>query len=489
MVSSLQCRVICSVALATLTFAGASGIQAQAGDELRQALANHRYTDALQVADAQLKLHPGDVQLLMTRGVALACLGRSAQSLASFDQALRSNHQSVPVLEAAAQEAYTAHDRRAKRYLERLLAVAPENQIAHAMAGVLAFEREDCASANTHFSLAGEALRGNVPAQEQYGKCMLAVGDNAAAIALFERLAFEHPESMELAFDRAVAYVQDGRFADAVALLEPLRTDPRTLNLLGAAYNGCGRLEDAIVALRQAAVADPQDERNYIDLAAISVEHQSPEAALSVLNAALAQNPTSAALYTLRGAVRAQLAQNDAASADFERADRMQPSTLFGAVGRGVLLRDSSKLPEAEKLVRSRLREHPNEGTLNYLLADVLVREGVAPGEPRFDEARRLLVRAVALKPDLAVAHGELGKLDLKAGQTDEAIAELEEGVHEDPADRTSLNQLIAAYRRAGRTEDAARIADDLGKAVELDRKKEAERNRVHLIAVEQGAR
>ena len=488
MLRSFQRRAARGLALATLLLPGAGGLRASAGGDPHQALAEHRYADALNAANAGLKARPGDVQLLMVRSLALAGLGRSGQSLASFDQALRATHNAVPVLEAAAQEAYTARDKRAQLYLDRLLAADPRNQTAHAMAGVLAFEQDDCTSANAHFARAGDALRGNLPAQEQYGRCLLAAGDNAAAISLFEQLASEHPDSPELAFDRGVAYVEGGRFGDAVTVLEPLRSDPRTLNLLGAAYKGCGRLEDAIAALREAAAADPHDERNYIDLAAISIEHQSPEAAISVLNAGLAQNPASAALYALRGAVRAQLAQNDAATEDFEQADRLQPSKLYGAVGLGVLLRDTSKLVEAEQLVRARLREHPGDGTLNYLLADVLVREGAAPGEPRFEEARKLLMRAVALKPDLAVAHGELGKLDLKAGRTDEAIAELEKGVHYDPTDRTSMNQLIAAYRRAGRTEDAARVADDLGRAVERDRKEETERNRVHLTAVGQGA-
>ena len=193
-------------------------------------------------------------------------------------------------------------------------------------------------------------------------------------------------------------------------------------------------------------------------------------------------------MLTLRGAVEAQLGHNDAATADFEAADRLQPSKLYGAVGLGVLLRDTSKLAEAEQLVRARLRAHPGDATLNYLLADVLVREGAAPGEPRFNEARKLLLRAVALKPDLAVAYGALGKLDLKSGRTDEAIAELEKGVHCDPTDRTSLNQLVAAYRHAGRTEDAARVAAQLATAVERDRSQETERNRVHLTVAAQGA-
>lgn len=125
---------------------------------------------------------------------------------------------------------------------------------------------------------------------------------------------------------------------------------------------------------------------------------------------------------------------------------------------------------------------HPHDGTLNYLLADVIVREGAAPGEPRFTEARALLQKAVLLEPSLAPAHGELGKLELAAGSAAGAVKELELGVRYDASDRTSLNQLVAAYRRLGRTEDAAKAAERLSAAVEHDRSAEAERNRVRLL-------
>ncbi len=466
-------------------------LRAQAADP-QAALAAHRYGEALAGAEARLRVNAGDAQAALMKSLALAGLGEPGKSLLSFDRTLRLTHDATPVLEAAAQVAYGARDKRAGRYLSALLARDPENQVAHAMAGVLAYEAKDCAAANTHFAQAGKALQGNVAAEMQHGDCLLAVGDTAAGTALFERLAGEHPGDALLGYDQAAAYVQAGRFGEAVPVLRAMEAAGQalhgdTLNLLGAALNGSGQLEQAIAVYREAAEENPQDERNYIDLATMSVEHQSPEAALAVLNAGLAQNPGSGALLTLRGAVRAQLGQNDGAAADFEAAERVEPSKLYGAVGLGVLLRDTSKLPEAERLVRERVRAHPGDATLNYLLADVLVREGAAPGEPQFEEARGLLKKAITLKPDLAVAHGELGKLDLKAGKTDEAIAELEKGVRYDGADRTSLNQLVAAYRRVGRTEDAARVAAQLAKAVEHDRSQETERNRVHLQPAAQG--
>ncbi len=451
------------------------------------ALAAHRYADALAGAEAALKRNPADAEASLLASLALAGLHEPARSLASFDQTLQLTRDATPVLEAAAQVAYSARDKRAGHYLDLLLARDPANPVAHAMAGVLAYERHDCAGADAHFAQAAAALAGNLPAEMEHADCLLATGSAEKGAALLDRLGGEHPSDPTLAYNRAAAYMQTGRSAEAVPILQTLQAEGQTLggdtvNLLGAALSGSGQLQAAVAAYRQGAEANPHDERNYIDLAALSVEHQSPEAAVTVLNAGLAQNPGSAALLTLRGAVRAQIGQNDGATEDFEAAERLQPSKLYGTVGLGVLLRDGSKLPEAERLLRERLRAHPREGTLNYLLADVLVREGAAPGEARFHEARALLRKAVALQPDLAAAHGELGKLDLQAGDAPAAVVELEQGVRYDADDRTSLNQLVAAYRRMGRTDDAARAAARLASAVEHDRNAETERNRVHLL-------
>lgn len=455
--------------------------------DLQAALAAHRYSEALAGADAALKANPADARASLVRSLALAGLHRTPESLAGFDQTLVLTGNALPVLEAAAQVAYGARDKRAVRYLGLLLQKDGGNQVAHGMAGVLAFEQHQCAEADRHFAAAGDMLDGNVLAGLEYADCLLATGSADAGTSLLERLAAQDPSNPTLTFDRATAYLQTKRAAEAVPLLQSLESsgndfDGDTINLLGAALSQNGQLADAVAAYRRGAEENPHDVRNFLDLAALSMEHESPDAALAVLDAGAQRNPGSAALLAMRGAVRAKLGQNEAATADFEKAERLQPSRLYGTVGLGVMLRDSSKLPEAERLLRERLRAHPHDGTLNYLLADVLVREGAAPSEPRFKEASALLRKAVALEPGLAPAHGELGKLDLQAGDAPAAVTELEQGVRYDATDRTSLNQLVAAYRRMGRTEDAAKAAERLSTAVEQDRNAEAERNRVRLI-------
>lgn len=455
--------------------------------DLKQALVSHHYGDALAMADQELQQRPDDAHLWFARGLALGGLGKTHQSLASFDHALNLAPNALPVMEAAAQMAYSAHDAHAKNYLNRILQVDSSNQVANAMSGVLDFEGHDCPAAIRHFERAAPAMAGNLSAEMQYGSCLKQTGKDEQAATLFARLAQTNPGNALVQYDEALIEYDGKRYANAIRVLTAMQAAGQTLhgetmNLLGAAYADGGQIEQAVQAYREGARQDPHYIDNYIDLAALSVNHQSFQVALDVLNIGIQNNPNSAALYTTRGAVRTQISQNDAAAEDFETASRLAPSKLYGTVGLGMLLRDSTKLPQAEKLLRDKLRSAPNNAILNYLLADVIVRGGVSPGQPRYNEARTLLARAVKLQPDLAMAYGELGMLDLAAGKTEPAIRALEAGVHYDPTDRMSLYQLVAAYRRAGRESDAKRVAVKLGKAVDQERSQEAKRDRVELV-------
>ncbi len=461
-------------------------LNAQTVGDLQAAMAAHQYTQAVTLADRALRQNPGDARLWFARGVALSELGRTGSSLASFDHALATQPGALPVLEAAAQVAYTVHDARAGTYLDRILTIDTHNATAHAMHGVLDYERWDCGGAITHFEEAGPVLTGNLPAEMQYGDCLDRSGQTPAALALFEQLRAAQPGDGTPAYNVAALQLKAGQPAQAVATLEAMRAagqllDGATLNLLGAAYAEADRLPDAISAYRAAAQQLPTDTRNYLDLAALSIDHQSFDTAIQVLDAGIRLNPDSAALYAMRGAVHAQV-DTDAAAADFDTAAKLQPSALYGTVGMGLLLRDQSKLPQAESLLRTRLRSAPNDPVLHYLLADVLVRQGAEPGQPRFREAETLLRRAIALQPGLAIAYGTLGQLELRAGNLPPAIAELEAGVRMDPADRLSLTQLISAYRHAGRREDAARVAGQLSKLVDEERAGADKRNRALLV-------
>jgi tetratricopeptide (TPR) repeat protein len=460
---------------------------ARAQTNLQQALEQGRFSEALTVAESGLKANPGGSHLWYAKGLAEQGLGKVQASLSSYDHALKLAPSALPVLKVAAQEAYAAHDSRAAGYVHRILAIEPTSPAANGMAGVLAYEKQDCAAAIRYFEKVGPALEQNLQAELQYGKCLMSSNAMDRAIPLFERLANQNPTNPAVQYDLALVNFEQKKYADVISILERLRAngtalDGDSLNLLGAAYAEKDRVSDAVAVYRQAIEQNPSDEQQYIDLASMSMGRQSPDVAVEVLNAGIRNNPKSSALYATRGSIYAQIARTDEAQADFETANRLAPSSLYGTIGMGTLLRESSDLVKAETILRSKLKTAPKDPLLNFLLADVLIRESESPNDVRSQEALRLLNTAVKAKPDFAEAYSAMGKLELKQGHVDAAIILLEKAITYDALDRTALNQLVAAYRKAGRTEDASRIAKELAVAVARERSEEVERNRIHLF-------
>ncbi len=73
------------------------------------------------------------------------------------------------------------------------------------------------------------------------------------------------------------------------------------------------------------------------------------------------------------------------------------------------------------------------------------------------DEAMQLLRTVVSERPEHPEAQYELGKLLLEGGNVSEAIEHLEVAARLDPAKDYIHYQLQSAYRKQGRSADAAR--------------------------------
>ncbi|HEY2943265.1 MAG TPA: tetratricopeptide repeat protein [Vicinamibacteria bacterium] len=454
-------------------------------DTLSDALEAGRFTEALRLADAGLKSEPGNARLWTIRAIALERLARLPQSLASFERALTLDPDSVAALKGATEVAYRTHSPKAARYVQRVLAREPGDETAHAMAGALAVEADSCAEAVAHFARSGPALLENRPALAQYAGCLLRLKRPREAGDLFQRLVETSPADPAARYNLAVCRLEAGQVPEAAAAagaglaLSP--ADSELLNVFAAASAAAGQLEPAIAALRKATEVAPADERHYLDLAALCLEHDALDLALDVVNTGLANIPASARLYTMRGAIRAERAEVDEAMRDFERARALRPDELYGSVGLSLVLRQADRLPEAIALLRQKLVRHPRDATLNYLLADALLRTDPGPASAESAEARAALERSLQARPDFAKAHANLGRLQLRAGEVARAVDQLRAAVRLDPNDRLALNQLVVAYRRLGRDEDAAAVAGQLKKLLETERAEEIARNRVRL--------
>jgi tetratricopeptide (TPR) repeat protein len=273
---------------------------------------------------------------------------------------------------------------------------------------------------------------------------------------------------------------------DAIATLQPLlqenSTDANVLDLAATAYEADGNTPEAVRILHQAIVADPHNINLYLDFANVSMDHQSYQVGVDMINVGLAAEPKAAPLYVARGVLYVQLAQYDKAEADFETADALDPRQSLGSAAEGLAAVQANDPDRALATVRSKLLKKPNDALLLYLQADILTQRGPDPGSAQFREAMESAKKAVSLRPSLASAHDVLAKLYLQAGQNDAAIAQCRKALSSDPKDQTALYHLIQALRKSGRTDDIPKLLKQLAELRMEGTKEEAAHNRYKLI-------
>jgi tetratricopeptide (TPR) repeat protein len=102
---------------------------------------------------------------------------------------------------------------------------------------------------------------------------------------------------------------------------------------------------------------------------------------------------------------------------------------------------------------------------------DVIVAAQTAAKEGRIDDARHAYERAIAISPDSAFLHHELGQLERRAGNTDRALEHLRRAVELDSNDATALaetGELLEARGDAAGAENAYRKASAVDPSLNL---------------------
>ncbi len=463
--SGFNTRAIVLIAAAGLCWA----------DSLPEALQSKRYQDALAFADVLLARNPGDVKLLTARGIALGGLYHDRESIASFESALKVSPDFIPALRGAIEIGYRSRDSSTNRFLTRLLQVLPEDTVAHAMAGVLAFEAGDCELAIRHFEKGLTEISSNSQAYPLYGACLLKVQRAPEAVDVFQSILARNPHERKARFNLANAQFIAQRPADARETLQPLAAlavpEADVLNLMASAEAALDLPRLAIGHLRAAVQIAPNDERNYVDLAALYIRQSATDPAMQVVALGLSKLPLSARLHSLNGVLQAELGNATAAAAEFNTATGLDAAHEYGAAGLGVLYTETKQPELAIPMIRRRLRAAPHDFMLNFLLAQALMSEQGDGGASRFDEARKALLLSIAAKPEYTRAHTLLGKLYEQAGRNEQALAEFQVANKQDRKDRTALSHMALILRRLGRDEEAAATVAQLKQVLIEDRK------------------
>jgi tetratricopeptide (TPR) repeat protein len=453
---------------------------------ITSALRAGQFDAALQLLQPEIERTPNSAQLWTLRGVAFSGKGDKKQALGAFRHALTLSPDYLPALEGAAQIEYENGSQSAVELLEHVLRVRPGDPTSNAMLAVLAYRRHDCAKAVAHFEQSGELLDSQPGALEEYGDCLVRLKQLEKAIAVFAR-ALGHAESdSELRYRLASVQMMAQHPKDAIATLQPLlqggAANSDASELAAAAYEADQNTPEAVRILRQAIVADPHDINLYIDFANISLDHQSFQVGIDMIDAGLRAEPKAAPLYVARGILYVQLAQYDNAESDFEKADALDPRLAVGSAAEGLVAVQENDPEQALAKVRAKLAKTPNDAFLLYLKAQIISQGGPDPGSAEFREAMTSARKAVALRPSLGAARDILAKLYIQQGENAAAIEQCRKALNTDPKDQTALYHLIQALRKSGQTNDLPELLKRLAALREESTKEEAEHNRYKLV-------
>jgi len=266
--------------------------------------------------------------------------------------------------------------------------------------------------------------------------------------------------TVSAALELAQSYVQAGYWAQAetvcraLAAAEP--TNPWVENLLGAALQGQGRLDDAAAAYRRVVELAPQLAVGHYNLAVVLEALGRPAEARRAYEAALAADSRHPAAWNNLGLLLHAGGDVDQAAAALEQALEWRPKDpTFRANLAGIRLAQG-RLADAEQEVRTALVQAPGDPSLWNTLGQIL-RQAAQP-----QAAEAALRQALSVQPDFAQAANNLGLLLHAAGRLEEAELILRRSVATTPhhgESWASLATVLLARRRYADAEAACRQA------------------------------
>ncbi len=369
-----------------------------------------------------------------------------------------------------------------------------ESAWAQYAAGVMALQADDAEEARERAERALELEPDWIQPSLLYARSLLLAGERDAAIDYTARLVGDDPDpDPEARLELAVMYLAADRDDDALSqvnqilLEQPARTDALRLmaiinfrnDHLDAAWSdfqdllGSGQYTmDALFYLARIA-----DQRQQYDEAAalysqvisgssvvpaqrragaILLEQGKPEQALQHLQDFGETHPSHAIdMMEARAQLLGTTERKEEALTLFDRVIEYRPNNESPLLGKAELLLRMGRLEDAIELYREGVDRWPDSpytlNALGYTLAD---------RTDRYDEAERLIEKALELEPDSGAIIDSWGWLLYRQGKLDQALVELERA-YEILQDPEVAAHIVEVLWKLGRTDDAqARLAE-----------------------------
>jgi tetratricopeptide (TPR) repeat protein len=307
-----------------------------------------------------------------------------------------------------------SQDAKALEQLELAVRLKPDSAAARTNLAASLFHSGKSESAEAQFRKALQLEPGNYDANHNLGELYIQSKRIAEAEPLLEK-AQEIRPSYDNGYDLALAYFQTGNFSQARQLVQNLGQIKNTgelHNLLAQIDEKDGEFVPAVNEYQVAAHMDPS-EGNLFDWASELLLHRTYEPAIEVFEKATERYPDSPRLFIGLGmALYSRGNYDDAVKALLKAAD-LNPADPRCYLFLSKAYDSSPK--QAEDVTRSFRRFadlQPGNALALYYYAMSLWK-GKRAQDPGSDlgEVEELLQKSVALDPDLAEAHVQLGNL------------------------------------------------------------------------------
>ncbi len=420
------------------------------------------------------KLHekyPNNAKVWNLEGLALAGRGNYRKSEIAFEHVLAAHPRFFPALKNLALVEWQMKSPLAVAHTEQALAIEPHDAILNAYAAVGNLQKRDTRAASQHLIAAGSAISAmDFRTEVQLAYLLGTRGLYPDSARVYRDLAARGGRDSTITYNLALAEYLAGNYQKTIEALEAAGSERHSqdaLNLLAQAYEKNHKTQLAIDRLRQAIELFPNYEDNYLDLAAICIDHNAYPLGIEIVELGLKNKPSSERLLFQLGVLHALSGEFDKARDEFRKASRMAPGKDLPVAALELAdIQQNGSAMNVQALRRS-LKENGDSAILWYLLGSSLIHKGFTPGTAEYAEARASFRKAIHLDPKLPYPYIELGKMCEQEGKILEAIPMFEKAAVLGPRDPSSYYHLARDYNKLNQPQKAAEMLNKL-KEIEL---------------------
>jgi tetratricopeptide (TPR) repeat protein len=290
------------------------------------------------------------------------------------------------------------------------------------------------------------------------------------AVALYRKALAINPANSSVHLNLGLALFKSGDMKQAIAEFQPLLAkqptgtaeNQRLTILVGMAYYGLAKYDEAIPYLKRAAAIDTQNLPLRMTLAHCYLWTKQYQYVLDTYHEILMLGAESAESDLLAGEALDAMKDNFGAIQQFRAAVKADPKFPGAHFSLGYLLWTQKQFTEAATEFQAELANDPEAAQAMAYLADIDLQR------QQSEAALPLLEKAIRIDPSIEQAHLDLGVLYADAGRSEDALRELKVAESQAPEDVNIHWRLGRLYRTMGKTEEAK---SEFEKASQINKK------------------